>query len=129
MLLTDTGMNLLWFRTQYPNKSILNTEDIGEGEYALAYQTNRQPYCVGSYCIGEWYYPNDATVPIMGEEASFYRNRNDEGQVLLNRQNHETDHSMGLFCCVLPDASSITHTLCIGLLTIGSIGGMQTHAL
>ena len=121
MPLTDTGVNLLWLRTQYPNNSILNIEDIGEGEHALVCQTNRRPCCRG-YRTGEWYYPNGTTVPIRGVGASFYRNRSYEGQVLLNRQNHETDHSAGLFCCVLPDSGGRNHTLCIGLLPIG-IGG------
>ena len=122
-------MNLFWQGIQYPNNSILNVEDIGEGDHALACQTDRSPCCFSQYRIGEWYYPNGTTVPIMGEEASFYRNRNDAGQVLLNRRNHEADYSTGLFCCVLPDTSNITHTLCIGLLLIGRIGGMSSCSL
>ena len=121
---TNTGVDLLWQGIQYPNNSILNIEDIGEDDHALACQTDRRPCCFSSkYRTGEWYYPNGTTVPIQGENASFYRNRNDEGQVLLNRQNHETDYSAGLFCCVLPDASNRIHTLYIALLSIGSTGG------
>ena len=122
-------MNLLWQGNQYPNNSILNIEDIGEYEYALACQTDRRPCCRYSYRLGEWYYPNGSRVPISGVGAPFYRNRNNEGQVLLNRRNHEADYSTGLFCCVLPDASNITYTLCIGLLPIGSVGGMNSCSL
>ncbi len=114
-------MSLLWRGIQYPNNSILNVEDIGEGDHALACQTDRRP-CCRNIRIGEWYYPNHTRVPVEYAGATFYRNRSDEGLVLLHRQNHETASSTGLFCCVLPDASDISHTMCIGLLPIGNRG-------
>ena len=116
---TNSGVNLLWRGIQYPNNSILNIEQIGEGEYALVCQTDRIPCCgFPPYRFGEWYYPNGSIVPIEGAGATFYRNRNDDGQVLLNQRNNVTDYSFGPFCCVLPNASDINHTLCIGLLPI-----------
>ena len=126
---TNSGVNLLWRGIQYPNNSILYIEEIGEGEYALVCQTDRRPCCgIRPYRFGEWYYPNGSRVPIEGAGATFYRNRStrDDGQVLLNRQNHVTDYSSGLFCCVLPDASNVNHTLCIGLLPIGNITGKSS---
>ena len=128
---TNTGVNLFWQGIQYPNNSILNIEDIGEYEYALTCRTDRRPCCGYPYRFGEWYYPNGSRVPISGVGALFYRDRSNEGIVRLNRRNHEADYSnsTGLFCCVLPDARYISHTLCIGLLTIGSIGGMNSCSL
>ena len=121
MLYTNTGVILLWQDVQYPNNSILNIEAIGEGEHALVCQTDRRP-CCRFYRVGEWYYPNGSAVPIQNAGAPFYRNR-DEGIVRLNRRNHSATYSIGSFCCVLPDASERSHTLCIGLLPIGSTGG------
>ena len=119
-------MNLLWQGVQFPNNSILNIEDIGEGEHALVCQTDKRPCCRPIYDvyyhrhrIGEWYYPNGSRVPIQGGGATFYRNRNDDGMVRLNRRNHEIDYSTGIYCCVVPDASDVNRTLCIGLLSIG----------
>ena len=116
---------------QYPNNSIVNIEDVGEGVDAMACQTDKRPCCgTRPNRFGEWYYPNGSRVPIEGEGALFYRNRNDEGLVLLNRRpwTHETA-SIGLFCCELPDASDINQTLCIGLLPTGNIGGTSSFAL
>ena len=123
-------MNLLWQGIQYPNNSILNIEDIGESEHALACQTDKRPCCgTQPYRFGEWYYPNGSRVPISGEEVSFYRDRHDEGLVRLHRRNYQEYYPMGLFCCKLPDASDTIRTLCIGLLPIGIIGGTNSSSL
>ena len=125
--LLNTGVNLIWQGIQYPNNSILNIEDIGEGEHALACQTDRRPCCgTRPYRFGEWYYPDGSRVPFEGIGTPFYRNRYDGGLVLLNRRSHDTYYSSGLFCCVLPDASNVNHTLCIGLLPIGNITGKSS---
>ena len=127
---TNTGVRLLWRGMQYPNNSIVNIEEIGEGERALACQTDRIS-CCRNYRIGEWFYPNGSRVPVEGEGALFYRNRSNEGLVLLHQRNRETasSSSTGLFCCELPDASDKIHTLCIGLLPIGNIEGTSSYAL
>ena len=53
MLHTDTG--ILWMGTQYPNNSMLNIKDIGEGEHALVCQTDKRPCCgTPPYRLGEW---------------------------------------------------------------------------
>ena len=113
------GVRLLWQGVQYPNNSLLNIEFIGEGERALACQTDKRP-CCGTlpYRFGEWYYPNGSRVPIEGEGRFLYRNRNDEGLVLLHQRYYSvTTNYTGLYCCVLPDAiDTMPHTLCIGLL-------------
>ena len=126
-------MRLLWQGVQYPNNSIVNIEEVGEGVDAVACQTDMRPCCWTPYRIGEWYYPDGSRVPIEGAGATFYRNRSDEGLVLLHRRNHiitASSTSTGLFCCELPDASGITQTLCIGLLPIiGNIGGTSSYIL
>ena len=123
---TNTGVSLLWRSMQYPNKSIVNIEDVGEGVDAVACQTDSL-HCCRVYRIGEWYYPNGSRIPIEGEGALFYRTRSDEGLVLLHRRNRNiiitASSTSGLFCCVLPDASGVTQTLCIGLLLTGNIRG------
>ena len=126
---TNIGVNLLWQGIQYPNNSILNIEAIGEGGDALVCQTDKRPCCgTPPYRAGEWYYPNGSAVPIQDAEVPFYRNRSDEGIVRLNRRNHNADYSTGLFCCVLPDASNRSHTLCIGLLLIGgTLNSLKLH--
>ena len=121
----DTGVILLWQGVQYPNNSILNIKAIGEGNHSLICRTNRRLCCrTPPYRFGEWYYPNGSIVSIEGIGETFYRNRNDNGEVRLNRRagdNYTTyPTAIGLFCCVLPDASDINHTLCIGLLPGGT---------
>ncbi len=116
----------MWQGIQYPNNSNLNVEDIGEGDHALACQTDRRPCCgTTPNRFGEWYYPNGSRVPTEGLGAAFYRNRSDEGLVLLHRQNYPGIASFtGLFCCVLPDATDVNQTLCVGLqLPIGHNNG------
>ncbi len=125
---TNAGVNLLWRGVQYPNNSILNVEDIGEGDHALACQTDRRPCCgTRPNRFGEWYYPDGGRVPTEGYGDSFYRNRNDEGLVLLHQRYYYVSYT-GKFCCVLPDASDANQTLCIGLLPIGSISGTNSFA-
>ena len=114
---------------QYPNNSIVRIEDVGEGSHALACQTDRRP-CCGTLPdrFGQWYYPNGRVVPIEGARESFYRNRNDEGLVLLHRRYYSL-YPTGLYCCVLPDANDVNQKLYIGLLPIGNIGGTSSYAL
>ena len=96
-------MRLLWQGVQYPNNSIVNIEEVGEGVDAVACQTDRRPCCgTPPYRFGEWYYPNGSRVPVEGEGALFYRNRNDNGLVLLHQRYHSL-YPIGLYCCVLPD--------------------------
>ena len=86
---------MLWQGVQYPNNSLLNIEFIGEGEHALACQTDRRPCCgTPPNRFGEWYYPDGRIVLIEGAAPGepFYRNRNDEGLVLLH-QRYYSDHT------------------------------------
>ena len=126
----NTGVILLWQGVQFPNNSVLSIEYIGEGEHALVCQTDRRPCCRTYRRVGQWYYPNGTIVPIEGAGYTFYRDRSDKGEVRLHQRAGD-DYTTyltatGLFCCVLPDASSIYHTLCIGLL---SRQGMFTYII
>ena len=119
-------MILLWQGTQYPNNSILSIETVGEGNHSLICQTDKRPCCgTPPYRFGEWYYPNGSRVSIEGVGESFYRDRGDEGIVRLHRKDNSTTYptATGLFCCVLPNASDMDHTLCVGLLPRDSVGG------
>ena len=122
-------MILLWQGIQYPNNSVLNIEAVGEGERSLICRTDKRPCCRSLYYnrVGEWYYPDGHKVPIERIGETFYRNRNDEGEVRLNQRagDHYTTYpnAIGVFCCVLPDANDMNHTLCIGLLPRDGVGG------
>ena len=123
-------MILLWQGTQYPNNSILNIEAVGEGNHSLICQTNKRQCCgTPPNRFGEWYYPDGRTVPREGVGESFYRNRGDGGLVRLNHRTKDGyttyPSAIGLFCCELPDANDLYHTLCIGLLPRDSVEG--TH--
>ena len=98
------GVRLLWRGVEYPNNSIVRIKEIGEGVDAVACQTDMRPCCGTPYRIGEWYYPNGSRVPIEGAREPFYRNRNDEGLVMLHRRYYSL-YPTGLYCCVLPDAT------------------------
>ena len=104
-------------------------EGVGEGVDALACQTDRRPCCgTPPNRYGEWYYPDGSRVPIEGAGISFYRNRNDEGLVLLHRRYHSL-YPTGIYCCVLPDADDVNQNLCIGLFPIGNISGTSSFIL
>ena len=113
----NTGVILLWQGIQYPNNSILNIEGVGKDEHSLICQTDKRPCCgTPPHRFGEWYYPDGRRVPIEAQGESFYRNRGDGGLVRLNRRNN---FPIGFFCCEVPDANDVNHTLCMGLLPIG----------
>ena len=72
------------------------------------------PCCRHQYVAGEWFFPNGLMVKMMG--SSFIRNRGrdggtSDGTVNLNRLG-DAMFPTGLFCCVVPDATDITQTLC-----------------
>ena len=107
---------------QYPNNSIVKITDVGEGDqFALICQTDHTQCCrIPPYRLGDWYYPNGNVVPLNSVEENFYRNRSENGSVLLHRRG-DSVYPTGLFCCEVPDNSSVTHTLCIGLLSLGRL--------
>ena len=79
--------------------------------------TNRMPCCRGpNFKVGDWFFPDGSVVPSQGDAlTSFYRNRENNGSVSLNRINSGIIHPTGLFCCVVPDATDVNQTLCINI--------------
>ena len=82
-------------------------------------QTDLRPCKISR--AGEWYYPNGTAVPIEGRQQDFYRNRDDNGTVRLNRRNN-ANYPVGVYRCEIPDHSGIGKILHIGLLTYSSFG-------
>ena len=54
-------------------------------------------------------------VPIYNDAATFYRNRGEDGTVNLNRFNSDVMMPTGRFCCVVPDAMNVDHTVCVNI--------------
>ena len=92
---------------QYSHNSSVNFNitDIGEYTYyeSLICQTDKRP-CCRSNRVGEWHYPNGTRVPIEGTGSDMYRNRDDDGQVRLNRRNNAI-YPLGTYTCIVPDAT------------------------
>jgi hypothetical protein len=55
---------------QLANYSIVNLEDIGDGDSALICYSN-SPNCCTSSNVGEWYFPNGSAVRIQGKWMDF----------------------------------------------------------
>ena len=90
----------------YPNNSLINISDIGEGDQALLCKTNKAECCgVPPNRFGEFYYPHGVVVPIKNEEQPFFRDRGNQ-QVRLNRRNQGTSSPTGKYCCEIPDHSN-----------------------
>ena len=120
MILTLNGV-------QYPNNSVINIEAIGRNREALICQTNKRPCCATPpNRAGEWYYPNGTLVPIEVKGSAIYRDREDEGQVRLNRKNNVI-HPIGVYRCEVPDAQNIKRSLYAGL--IGSYGKKRAKCI
>ena len=104
----------------YTNNSVINITEIGvttsstDLNEGLQCITDRVPCCMTPYQTGEWYFPNGAKVQgQVNSPTTFYRNRGyDDGTVNLNRLNTNVTMPTGLFCCVVPDATTIYQTLC-----------------
>ena len=82
------------------------------------------PCCAAfSYRAGQWVFPNRNTVPPQGGATTFYRTRDDDGTVNLNRFNTNIMMPTGLFCCEVPDAIGDMQRLC------ANIGGLISHQI
>lgn len=99
----------------YVNNSIINLNDVGEGEQALLCKTNRVDCCgTPPNRRGEFYYPNDIRVPISKQLHGFYRNRGAQ-VVRLNRRAGVTSPS-GKYRCEIPDADGVMRNIYITLM-------------
>ena len=109
----------------YANNSVISITEIGESDTSsttplqnsnsgLQCITDRMPCCRSPINrAGEWFFPNGTVIPGPNVPAvTFYRNRGeDNGTVNLNRVNNVMSPT-GLFCCVVPDATGTSQTLC-----------------
>ena len=88
--------------------------DIGEEDAALQCTTDRAG-CCASERAGQFYFPDGATVPILGSYPSirtYYRNRG-TGFIRLNRRSVAAE--TGQFRCEIPDASGTLVNLFINI--------------
>ena len=110
------------------NNSIVMLEDIGEGDDALLCVTDqtaccRKPYtdALGSPMVN-WFFPNGTRVPISifntsKEQWDIYSTR---GWMVVGLHRREGGED-GVYCCEIPDAMNVIHTIYIGVYT-GSTG-------
>ena len=119
--LIDAGVTI-----EYNNKivnygDVLSIDNIGESySKTLVCKTTKRPCCFKEpNRHGEWHYPSEEVVPARGMNHTFYRSRNDEGEVLLKQRIDIAISRMpGLYCCVIPDSDDncgITQRFCINL--------------
>ena len=112
------GVTLHHMNSAINHGSVISIESIGEGDDALICRTINQQCCRGTTKRGEWYYPSNAKVPTMGENQRFYRNRSNDGEVILNQRQNRALTSPGLYCCVIPDSTvfcGIYQRICVNL--------------
>ena len=112
-----TGTGGVWFSlkdTVYQNNSLVNLEDIGEGDDAMFCLTD-QPACCrpphGGNAIGNWFFPNGSRVPSSGSQWDFHRTRGRMVVLLHRRRGGEA----GVHSCVVPDELNITQSIYIGI--------------
>ena len=103
--------------TDYADKSIIQITDIGQSvpHAGLHCITDRMPCCRNPpFRTGQWLFPNGSNIPTQDNAAVFYRSRGDDGSVRLNILSSDTALPLltGLFCCVVPDATDTTQTVC-----------------
>ena len=111
--LVPDGVGLYLDRNQLANNSLVNLEDIGEGDCALICYTNASGCCKSSRA-GEWYFPDDSVVKTSGAMEDFYRSR-EEMMVSLNRRNDATSPT-GIYCCDIPGSNG---NMCVGVYNLG----------
>jgi hypothetical protein len=107
----------------YANNSAIQITEIGETNPdinqngGLQCITDRMPCCgTTPNRAGQWYMytPDRTMVPVQSTAVSFYRNRGIDGTVNLNRVSGVTMPT-GLFCCEVPDATSVMQKLCASI--------------
>ena len=112
----------------YPNGSrVFCLEDIGElpstssAPYSstelgnvLVCRTDRRPCCANkTNRFGEWTH-NNTNVGTRGKKEDYFRTRDDVQQIHLSlRAMYSGTRRTGEFCCVFPDASSVTQMQCV----------------
>lgn len=99
------------------NNTQINIRNIGQysdnPSGALQCITDRNPCCFNPK-YGEWYLPNGTLVSkqlfASESEMEFYRNRENNGQVYLNRHTITAMTPIGRFYCEVPDTTNVNQT-------------------
>ena len=112
----------VWFSlrgTSYQNNSLVNLEDIGEGDDALLCLTELTACCrkefngaMGS-AIANWFFPNGTRVSSASNQWDFYRTRGHMVALLHRRRGGED----GVHRCEISDAMNVIQTIYIGVYT------------
>ena len=101
------------------NSNIFIT-DIGDGDCgALLCYTDLKECCHDSNkttrALGQWFYPNGSDVGTRSSGKDFYVDRG-PSVVRLNRRLSNATSTTGLFCCVVPDATSTKTRMCTNVI-------------
>ena len=103
--------------TFYPNNSIINNDEIGEGMRGFLCFTNKLDCCEDisptSSRSGEWYFPNRSAVEKENHGGAMYRNRG-PSVVRLNQKNTSSSPT-GIFRCEIPLKNGTNQSLYAGI--------------
>ena len=117
--INSSGVYLALRGEHIANNSNINIRNIGQSSddpnSALQCITDRIPCCLSqSPRLGEWYLPNGTLILRGTSTTTFYRNREDNGEVSLNRPS-DVMSPTGRFCCEVPDDTDTNQTLCVNI--------------
>ena len=131
----------VWFSlrgTTYQNNSLVNLEDIGEGDdAALLCMTDKTACCRPPYAgrntsgIGNWFFPdgtrvlNESVNSTSNLQLDFYRTRGHMVVCLHRRRGGVT----GIYLCEIPNKMNVTQNLYIGVYTNNTGECMTTEML
>ena len=109
-------MRFLFKGKIYGNNSLFFINEIGRtiSSSALQCVTDKGNcyWLKGVYYIGEWYFPNGSRVLRQSDSTEFYRNRDNNGTVNLNRVSNAIISPTGQYCCHVPDNTTVNQILC-----------------
>ena len=100
-----------------PSNGTIFITDIGtSSSQQLVCTSDRKPCCWDQPQYGEWKFPSGSQIKHITEGATaFHRNRDNSGNVNLFRVNSDVISPTGIFCCEIPDANDMNHTLCVNI--------------
>ena len=98
----------------FTNNSVVDINDIGEGDEALLCKTDK-PNCCGTLPnrFGEFYYPNGGRVPIRNRGEGFFRDRRDQ-RIRLNRRSGIL-FPTGVYHCEIPDSNDVMQKIFVNI--------------
>ena len=123
--------------TTYQNNSLVNLEEIGEGDAALLCMTDNTACCGPPYTgrntsvIGNWFFPNETKVldesinSTSNLQLDFYRTR---GQMVVSLHRRRGGMT-GIYLCVIPNIMNVTQNLYVRVYTNNTGECMTTEML